>query len=480
MAQSIKRKTVVEAENIRPGTTEWQLQYTRFDDPITMASYPLIRNLRSSMIEGYVSKTSVYPGESIDFKVSANPASKVSIDMYRMGYYDGKGGRFMGRIGTFSVNPQPMPMMTIERLRECNWETATSFTIPNDWPSGVYLGKLTREEPYGKQSYVIFVVKERRKSEVLCQVSDLTWQSYNKWPGRDSLYDDGTPEVWYTGPNVRVSFDRPYAKYCQVVDAALSAGSGEYLLWEHPLTYWLEKEGYDVTYCSNIDLQLDPGILDRSKVFLSVGHDEYWSRPMFENALKAKDNGLSFCFFSGNSISGEINVFDSSVTGDQFRAFSRSQGFKDENKLMGNTSYGPGYGDWVIKDASHWIFQGTGLKNGDRIPAIIGWEYHGAPNLDVPGLVEVAGGEVWQMGDAGASRPGTQKKYHSAVVYPGPKGNWVFNAGTIWWAEGLSQPPGHIPAGHVYGGAHTFGINPHVQTITSNLLNRMIKDSQKV
>jgi hypothetical protein len=64
-----------------------------------------------------------------------------------------------------------------------------------------------------------------------------------------------------------------------------------------------------------------------------------------------------------------------------------------------------------------------------------------------------------------------------AFVYPCAKGNWVFNAGTIWWPEGLSQPPGHIPGAHIEGGAHTFGVNKHVQKITSNILNRMIKDS---
>ena len=383
----------------------------------------------------------------------------------------------MARIGSFQGRPQPMPMMTIERLRECNWEIATTLTIPKDWPSGVYLGKLSREEPFGKQSYVIFVVKEHRKSDVLCQMSDLTWQSYNKWPGRDSLYDDGTPEVWFTGLNVRVSFDRPYAKYCQVLDAPLSAGSGEYLLWEHPMTYWLEREGYDVTYCSNLDLHLDPGILAMSKVFLSVGHDEYWSRKMFDEAVKARDNGLSFAFFSGNSISGEINMFDSSVNGQPCRAFSRNKQFADERNLMGNTSYGPGYGDWVVKNSGHWIYEGTGLKNGDRIPAMIGWEFHGPPSPSVDGLVEVAGSVVWQMGDAGASKPGTKVKVHSGVVYPGPKGNWVFNAGTIWWPEALAQPPGHIPAGY-NPEMRTFGVNQNIQKITSNILNRMIKDSR--
>jgi hypothetical protein len=467
--QTDRRKTgLITDENSKPGTAEWQLQYTRFDDPVSMASYPLIRCLRSSMIEGYVSKTSLYPGESIDFKVSTNPAGNFLIDIYRLGYYGGTGGRHMTRLGSFSGRPQPMPMMTIERLRECNWETATTLTIPGDWPSGVYLGKLSREEAYGKQSYVIFVVKSHRPSDILVQVSDLTWQSYNKWPGRDSLYDDGTPEVWYTGPNVRVSFDRPYAKYCQILDAPLSLGSGEFLLWEHPMTYWLEKQGYDAAYCSNLDLHLDPGILDLRKVFISVGHDEYWSRKMYEEAIRARDNGLSFAFFCGNSVAGEINMFESSVSGDPCRAFSRKAHFEDEQNLMGNSSYGMGYGDWVVKNSSHWIYKGTGLKDGDVIPAIIGEEYHGPPLADFKGLEVVAEGPLCLA-----------KTPHSAVVYPCSKGNWVFNAGTIWWSEGLSQPPGHIPGEHIEGGMHTFGVNRHVQKITSNILDRMIMDSPR-
>ncbi len=466
------------AENAKQGTAYWQLQYTRFDDPITLASNPLIRNLRSSMIEGYASKTSLYPGESIDFKVSANPACNFRIDIYRLGYYGGQGGRFMASLGSFPGRPQPMPLMTIERLRECNWEIATSLTIPNDWPSGVYLGKLTREGSFGKQSYVIFVVKEHRASDLLFQVSDLTWQSYNKWPGSDSLYDSGSPEVWSGGPQIRVSFDRPYAKYCQVVDAPLSSGSGEYLLWEFPLSFWLEKEGYDVTYCSNLDLHLDPGILSGRKVFLSVGHDEYWTGKMFEEALKARDNGLSFAFLCGNSVATELNMFESTINGDPCRAFSRKIKFDNEEKLMGNSSYGPGYGDWVIKNSGHWIYEGTGLKDGDKIPAMIGWEFHGPPSPNIEGLVEVAGSVVWQMGDAGASRPGTKEKVHSSVVYPGPKGNWVFNAGTIWWPEALAQPPGHIPAGY-NPEMRTFGVNPLIQKITSNILGRMIRDSRR-
>src|SRR5690606_19116678 len=147
-----KKEGLIAEENSKPGTLEWQLQYTAFDTPLTMASYPMVRYLRSLNIEGYVDKTSLYPGESMDFKVSIDPPGNFIIDIYRMGYYGGKGGRHMAKLGSFPGRSQEVPPMTVERLRECKWESATSLNIPMDWPSGVYLGKLSRDEPFGKQS----------------------------------------------------------------------------------------------------------------------------------------------------------------------------------------------------------------------------------------------------------------------------------------------------------------------------------------
>src|SRR6185503_19781534 len=103
--------------------------------------------------------------------------------------------------------------------------------------SGVYLGKLTAERD-GWQSYVIFIVKDERKADLIFQCSDNTWQAYNRWPDGYSLYTD--PRAAHA-PDVSVSFDRPYGKYCQIFDAPQSIGSGEFLLCEFPLVYWLEQ-----------------------------------------------------------------------------------------------------------------------------------------------------------------------------------------------------------------------------------------------
>jgi hypothetical protein len=455
----------VAEENRRPGTVEWQLKHYRFDDRTGSG-------LRSPQLEGYASQVSVYPGQKIGFMVSADPAAQFRIDVYRTGYYGGKGGRHMLRLGPFAGQAQPVPPMGMERVRECAWKPLAELTIPRDWRSGVYLAKLSLvSEPI--QSYIVFIVKEKRASDFLFQCSDLTWNAYNKWPGLDSLYDDGlwhpTNGHYFTGPNVRSSFDRPYARYGQVHEVALSLGSGEYLLWEFPLASWMEQQGYDVTYCSNLDLHSDAEVLNRTKVFLSVAHDEYWTQAMYDNVMAARERGVSLAFLSGNAICFEIILYNSAVTDQPGRVMARRGRFKDEHLLMGTHTFGTGYGDWVVTRAGHWIFEGTGMNNGDYIPGLVGWEYHGEP-ADLPGLEVVAASRL-----APFSKRSERDGNHAAVVFPCPKGNWVFNAGSIWWNEGLASPPGHAPAASRLG--RTFGVDERVQKITGNFFARCLKDS---
>src|SRR2546427_5561952 len=127
--------------------------------------------------------------------------------------------------------------------------------------------------------------------------------------------EDGIRDLTVTGvqtcalpiwPNVQVCFNRPYGKYCQILDAPLSTGSGEWFLWEFPLAFWLESKGYDVTYISNLDTHADPNGLLRAKGFLSVGHDEYYSLEMFRHLKAAIDAGLNLAFLSGNTCCGRI------------------------------------------------------------------------------------------------------------------------------------------------------------------------------
>ena len=76
--------------------------------------------------------------------------------------------------------------------------------------------------------------------------------------------------------------------------------------------------------------------------------------------------------------------------------------------------------------------------------------------------------ELTQLDLAGGVRLG---KY-AATVFEGPKKNIVFNATTIFWSQGLSDPPGHmIPWSH-YSRPH--GPDERVQRITANALKRAL------
>lgn len=456
----------VQAENQKPGTTEWQLTYVRGTGPLQN---------RSVLIEGYCSETSVLPGGSIDIFLSADPATEVTIDFYRMGYYAGNGGRHVQKISGVAVKPQKTPESGKNRLRECQWEKSLTFQVPEEWVSGVYLGKLSCAG-HRYQSYIVFIVKEERESDLLFQCSDNTWQAYNKWPDTYSLYDAEPPHS--LSGVTRVSRDRPYAKYWQVIDQPLTQGSGEFLAWEFPLCFWLEKEGYDVTYSSNVDTHRHPEGLAKAKVLLSVGHDEYWSLEMYENVRQAIQNGLSVAFLSGNTccfVAPQVPATD----GRPDRVFHRGGRYgglleaekgqmgpfdmegPNENLLIGARTISPfnGSGDWIVTKPRHWIFEGTGLKEGDRIPGLVGWEFHGDPAA-IAGLEVVAEGQTINGGD--------NEAIFTATVYPGPKGNWVFNASTIFWSMGLSKPPGVIPPHSHYGRPH--GPDERVQKITGNFL----------
>jgi hypothetical protein len=468
---------LIEQENQQPGSTDWQLTRVRADS----------EKFRSPWIEGYCSRQSVLAGETLDIMVSTDPPQPFQIEIFRMGYYGGLGARLMQVLGPFEGKAQAVPTPGEKNLHECQWEVSAQLTIPQDWLSGVYLGRLTTlpgaDRPYW-QSYVVFVVRDQRPADVLFQCSDNTWQAYNRWPNNYSIY---THPKGGQGPWADVSFDRPYgreAQYDGVVNDPLTFGSGEFLPLEFPLAYWLEQNGYDVTYCTNSDM-LTPDHALQCKVFISVGHDEYWDIRQFQSVEKMRDEGVTLLLLSGNTICWVTPFRPSSRNvpnrimfrggpygADNDYAVGRERDHgpfphrgPDEGLLMGARNVEPvnGGGDWIIVQPDHWMFEGTGVKQGDRIPGLIGWEYHGQP-ASIPGLEVVAAGTAWVGGE--------NPQQWTATIYPGPKGNFVFNASTIFWAQGLSDPPGHtLPWSHW---SRPHGPDPRVQKITHNLLQRAI------
>ena len=322
-----KSASLVAEENRKPGAVDWQLTRVRLDKQT---------GVRTSTIEGYCSRQSVLAGETLEIFVSTKPASRFTIEIFRTGYYGGRGARLMTTLGPFEGKTQPDPAMGEKRLMECRWEPGASLKIPADWPSGVYLGRLTTlpnaaDKPYW-QGYVVFIVRDTRKADILFQCSDNTWQAYNKWPEGTSLYTD--PRGSHAR-GVAVSFDRPYGKYSQIYENPQSIGSGEWLCFEFPIAFWLEQHGYDVTYCSNSDC-LDASQLTRCKAFISAGHDEYWDVRQYDAVKGAIEAGVNVLWLSGNSVFA-VSPFTASSDGREKRIIERTghfAGLSDEEVAL--------------------------------------------------------------------------------------------------------------------------------------------------
>jgi hypothetical protein len=236
---------------------------------------------------------------------------------------------------------------------------------------------------------------------------------------------------------------------------------------------FLEREGYDVTYCTDLDTHANGGLLLSHKAFLVVGHDEYWSWRMRNNVEAARDFGVSLGFFCGNSCWWQVRFEPGQANGasDRTMVCYRSTGIDpvygtSSNYLATvnwpdppvsrpqNTLIELGYGYWgpnfevnddvVISDASHWVCAGTGLQNGSHIVGLVGYEADdrlpGAPAGTVsiahsPICASCVGNSICNYNTTDLSNSG----YSDITVYQAASGATVFATGTIQWSWGLDD-----------------------------------------
>ena len=272
-------------------------------------------------LQGFATQMSAAPGESVHFKIddttvtgSTTPAS-YRIDIYRLGYYGGDGARLVGSIDPTAITQPAQPACTLTdptgfRLLDCgNWAVTASWPVPSGAVSGIYVARLTRTADHAKASHIAFVVRDDTgHSDILVQTSDTTWQAYNPYGGFNA-YDSangGDGNAW------KLSYNRPFAT---------RGGELENFLFnsEYPMLRWLESNGYDVSYTTHIDTGLHPERLLDHRVFMSSGHDEYWSQAQRDSVENARAHGVNLAFFSGNEVYWRIRYEDSLLgsAGDQ-------------------------------------------------------------------------------------------------------------------------------------------------------------------
>lgn len=452
----------VAAENTCPGTTSWRPDH---------ATGP------QSAIEAFTNQVSVNVGQHIKIYVSTT-ALAYSLQVYRMGWYQGLGGRLLLTIPLLHGIKQPAPIIDpATRMVSCsNWRDPVVLPIPASWVSGIYVVKLISSEEYMR--YTLFVVRnDASRASILFQSSVLTYQAYNNWGGY-SLYLGLNAQHQYISSQRAyvVSFDRPYAR---------DDGLGDFDRYEYNLLRWVERQGYDVSYSTDVDTDLNPASLLRHRLVLIAGHDEYWSTAMRDHFTAARDAGVSLAFFGGNDSYWHVRLQSSPLGLDREEVCYKSAlldplatvdpqeatvRWRDapvnqpENALLGEMYNGIIEGKWPLvldAGAQPWL-QGTLLHAGTAIPDLVTGEFDRVvQNGLTPSSLTILASSPLKCTTVTDLCPGG-KSVSNATLYTAPSGAKVFDAGTFQWQWGLDDDsflPGSARRPHSYPGFQQFTTN---------------------
>ncbi len=446
----------------------------------TPASVWDVGNAGDDTIQGFATDISVNLGQQVNFKIST-PANSYSIDIYRLGYYGGNGARKIASItpnASLAHNQPACITDTNTDIYECGgWRVAASWTVPSTAVSGVYLALLTRGDT-GGQSHVPFVVRDDLShSALFFQTSDTTWQAYNLYGGA-SFYQGVA-----NGRAFKLSYNRPFAT------RNLELGRDYLFSNEYPMIRFLERNGYDVSYTTGVDTDRRGALIKNHKVFVSTGHDEYWSGPQRANVEAARDAGVSLAFFSGNEVYWKTrweNSQDGSNTPYRTlvcyketwsqakidpspewtgtwrdpRFSPPSNGGRPENGLTG-TAYMANSVDLAIQvpeaQGKLRLWRNTSVATqppgatATLAPHTVGYESdedltNGFRPAGLIRLSKTTGPTPEYLRDFGTIvTPGTTT--HALTLYRAPSGALVFSTGSIQWAWGLDQShDGEAPA----------------------------------
>jgi hypothetical protein len=459
----------VVAQNRLPGTTSWEIPTA----------------LPMGGIEGFANENYVAHGARVAFYVSTR-APRFHVDAYRMGWYQGTGGRLVWASRTFVGHRQPSCRYTAGiNLVDCaNWHRSFDVVVSRRFVQGDYLFKLVAS---GRdQAYVPLTVwYPSSHATYLIMNRTFTEEGWNAFGGY-SYYQGvggcppGAPVYPVCNRARVVSFDRPYDT---------GHGASDFFGDEYPLIRYCEEHGLDVAYVTDVTVDEHPSIVADHRVLLSLGHDESWSYEERVGLQRALDRGVNVVFFGAASVLRHVRLQPSPLGRDREEVDYRDgaedplDGRGSPFEVTGNTWSAPptdwsgeptvgevyaGYlepglaAPFVVADASSWVFRGTGLRDGSVLPDVLRSdidhvdEYPGMPaNLTVLGHSPVPLSEVYtNQGTWGAVTYSDMTYYTDARTGAG-----VVDTGDNNWINAMGTCPRHggCPAGVL-------------QAITGNLL----------
>lgn len=413
----------VKAENAKPGSTDWMYSTTR-----------------NTGLEAFANVTSASCGQMVRLMVSTT-APTATVTAWRMGYYQGKGGRAVWTSSSFQTRVQAAPVIDpATRMRRAPWTTTLAIRVDGRFVPGSYLLKVTDSK--GGQTYVPLTVNDPASRTPLLVVSEpLTWAAYNPWGGISAYsgYHGATDRA------LAASLDRPYDK---------NHGAATYFSDEYPLIRLIEQNGLDASYVTDVDVNDDPALLEQHRGVLLGAHAEYWTARMRYGFEAARNAGVNLAVLGANTAYWQVRMQASNFGLNRAFAIYRDASldpvtatvpqsatirFRDlpavqpESRLIGQQYEGcPNVSGNMVVSAPAWPF--PDLPVGTVLPLGVQQEFDRASAQTPPDS-----GHLQVLASSPLSCGGTTT-YADVTYYTATSGAGVFSAGTIGWVCQLWGP----------------------------------------
>ena len=375
------------------------------------------------IVTGYCWPQSIAAGEPVNLHLSNSSNRPVRIEVARIGARRD----IVFSTPAIAVDDHATPLDASSH--GCGWPVSFTLESSDTWKSGYYEvvleidvdGKIRRD-------YAFFVVRPATGARIVLALATNTWHAYNDFGGTN-LYTGGTHvsmkrpmSAGYlykppgkgrrvTGTGSPDPFNAAHVGYIQLNHLSGYAGSAGWPDWELPFIQWAEHEGFDVSVCTNADLEQHPEVLRDAQLYLSVGHDEYWSKGMRDTVESFISRGGNAAFLSGNTSLWQVRLEGDDhdvVVG--YKGFFKSDPMmgteresevttfwsdvvvaRPENHMTGVTFTRGGYhrigknvpaglGGYTVYRPEHWLFEGTGVSYGDVLGSkstVVGYECDG-------------------------------------------------------------------------------------------------------
>jgi hypothetical protein len=421
---------------------------------------------------GYADRHSIHRGEKFNVMLSHRPDQPDfdgRVEIFRIGFSpEGKDRREVWASDYELIEAQE----TVSTAASSGAAWTPSVDVETEtWTSGYYTIDVVGKD--GKRdANVAFmvVVDDAPKGDILVKLSTNTYQAYSKFGGH-SFYE----ATVFGEQGAIVSFDRPtYPAFFE---------------YEYYYVVWLEelaqKENLRVSYITDFDLHSNGNWLNDYKLFISLGHDEYWSKEEFDAIEKRlMVQGKNMLILSGNTGYWQVRYGDldrppgAPDAGRQMICFKREDDpialrtpdsklllttkFRDLNRRPETMLIGVGYDSWFppydpklrydyrVVDNSLPFFDGSGWKIGQATGNnVVGYEWDNRDperdsqrlwNPHTSAIAQLPSERIKVLFEAEPTDVDGKKGKAEAVYFETPAGAKVFNSGTIRWSWGVGKP----------------------------------------